>query len=87
MPESAQKAKRMQLSIKKLTQKSVPIYFQEKGPHTFGVTPQLSTTQKLWGDGGGSVSRAFDSRSKDLRFKLRQEHKKNVSFSESKMLC
>ena len=36
---------------------------------------------------GGSIGRASDSRSKALRFKSRQEHKKKiVSFSKSKLL-
>ena len=36
---------------------------------------------------GGSVGRASDSRFKDPRFEPRQEHKKKMCFSESKMLC
>ena len=59
------------------------------GPLEMGVLGGWGqvVTVLFFGDGGGSVVRALESRSNDRRFepRLRREHKKNLSFSESKM--
>ena len=50
-------------------------------------SPRGHQDQGGWHGWGGSIGRALDSRAKDPRFKPRQQRKKELSYSESKMLC